>query len=285
MPDVVLEVGELFLYACLLHGHGTVTLGVVRQHAALHVIGLVYFAVITVECEIVISRHVGDIVQVRGHQRQTGEVAGHVVILDPEQGFGRLAGTALINGCELIALHEHGAECRDTGLVDGRPLVEIDALLDIVAGDLCRGNIALWHSDLAVFFLIIDAVAFQQFLHISLVLDIERLVSVDLVVIHIDASREPEAEDEGEEVLLLAVWLHGVIQRSILVCQQIQLTVDVAPPHHILRHLCRRGEHQRCAVCLFLGRGFLLCRGFLCRGGTGVSRRGGLRAPLGGLGH
>ena len=67
MPDVLLEVFQLLLDTLLFANASAVG----RKDTALTVVGLIDLTLVVVQGEIIVSRHVGDVVQVRGHQRQT----------------------------------------------------------------------------------------------------------------------------------------------------------------------------------------------------------------------
>ena len=239
------------------------------QHLALHVVGLVDLAFVTIHREEIVSSHVGDIIKVAGHHRQFGKPRSHVIVVDPEKGIRRCIAAELVS-----TTHEDGAKSSHLGLEGARALVHIYTFLDVVTCCFSTWNVAVSNSQLATILLVIDAIALQHVLHGKLILLVERLVAVQLIGIGIDAACEDKAEEVGEEVHLSAHRLYGIVHRCVLVFRQVKLAIDITFPNHIFRHGCCSGEHKRCTVggrgfrCLFslFGRGIstTLCRLSLC---------------------
>ena len=71
--------------------------------------------------------------------------------------------------------------------------------------------------------------------HIGTVVGNRILVDRNIIVLR-------QLEDIGEEVHLLALGLHRVVKTRILILREVDLTVDITTPHHILRHVDSRGE-------------------------------------------
>ena len=179
VPYILLEFLKLLLYLLLLLSYLR-RVGLVDEHLALHVGCLVDLAVVAVHREIVVGRHVGDIVEVAGHDGQSAQIGRNVVILQPEERFG--SDSAAIT--KSVIFQKHRTKGSDFGVIGARALVEIAAFLQIVAFHLCRGNVIVSHSVLAIFLFIVDIVAVEDLLHIRhTVLFSKRLIAIQLICV------------------------------------------------------------------------------------------------------
>ena len=96
------------------------------------------------------------------------------------------------------------------------------------------------------------------------------LVAVKTIFIYRDISKECELENIGEKIHLLAHWLHRIIECGVRLLAEVNLTVDIPAPHHVLGHVDRSGEHlagtdshlriTRAALLLLLRLGFITTR-------------------------
>ena len=144
----------------------------------MQVVGLINLAFVLIQSKVVVGSHILDIVEVGGHQRHLVEIAGYIVVVHPEERIrGSLAAKFV------CTTHQNGAESSNLALEGGAALIEIVALLDVIAGNLGRGDIRRSNRIFAILLLVEDVIAVQQVLHIQLVLGIERLVTVKLILI------------------------------------------------------------------------------------------------------
>ena len=68
----------------------------------------------------------------------------------------------------------------------------------------------------------------------------EHLITVSTILVSTNLSCEHQLEQIGEEVHLCADGLYRIIETGIGILGKINLTIDVTPPNHVLRHaLCR----------------------------------------------
>ena len=85
-----------------------------------------------------------------------------------------------------------------------------------------------------------------------------RVARVHIIVVGLDLPPEHELEHIGEEVHLRALRLHGVVESGIGVLGEVNLAVDITPPHHVLLHLSLSWERDLGAG------GKLVLVGFAC---------------------
>ena len=70
-PHYLLKVRQLLLYLLLLLTHGAVGFAVGGQDTSLQVVGLVYLTLVTAHGKVVVGRHVGHIIEIAAHDRQS----------------------------------------------------------------------------------------------------------------------------------------------------------------------------------------------------------------------
>ena len=126
----------------------------------------------------------------------------------------------------------------------GVGLIVVGALLQIVELDFGRGNVAVVDTNLAVFLLIINMVVVKHSLHLHLGGISKDLVAVKAVLIDGNVAVKRQLEDVGKEVQLLVDGLHGIVEAGISILVEVYLTINVTPPHNVLRHVNGCGEHQ-----------------------------------------
>ena len=88
------------------------------------------------------------------------------------------------------------------------------------------------------------------------------LITIHSVLEYGNLSRHHQPEDGGKEIHLIPLWLYWIIERSIGFAVEIQFTVDISSPNHVLIHResSRKGDlrTQGWSIAILLRR-FLLC--------------------------
>ena len=81
----------------------------------------------------------------------------------------------------------------------------------------------------------------------------KQLVAIQTVLIDWDVTIQSQLEDIGKQIQLLVDGLHRIIQSGIGIFVEVQLTIDIAAPYDVLRHIyCRRkrqaGTHRHTLI-------------------------------------
>ena len=123
-------------------------------------------------------------------------------------------------------------------------LVVVGALLQVVTLHLSRGIVAGIDAHAAlVVHLVVDVVVVEDGLSLHTRLRLERLTVADRrILVGGHTAREHQLEDVDEEVHLRTDGFFRIIKPGVLCFVEVKLTIDVAPPHHILRHGLRHRE-------------------------------------------
>ena len=132
----------------------------------------------------------------------------------------------------------------------GRSLVVVGTLLDIICRDLLRRDVAILETDALIGALEEDALVFQELQGLDTRRVGEELIAVEAILVSRDAAilrtTHHQFEHIREEVHLRAYGLFRIVEAGIGIVVQVYLTIDIAAPHHVLRHRCLRGERQLC---------------------------------------
>lgn len=182
----------LFVDAQLLLGEfHRVATGNLRQGLAKHVGSLIDLATIAVGGKIILKAHRGRIVEVARHDRLLGQIGGKVVITYPKQ---RVFGSAI---AEVVFTVHHRTECQDLGMESGCVLVVIGTLLNIIAFDLSRGNVAVVDMHTTVCTLIEDVVVVEKLQRLDTHTFVEALVArIDIVSVGGNTAMTRTCHDE-----------------------------------------------------------------------------------------
>ena len=258
VAEDILTEGLEFLFDTLLLGREFrgVTVAELQERLALGVVGLIDLTTIHIEREEIVHRHGGGIVEVRRHDGLTRQVGFQVAVLHPEEGVLRGLTT------EVIVARHHWAESHDLHVEGGIGLIIIGTFLEVVLCNLGRGDVTVIDLQLTILFLIEDMAVVEQSLHLHLRLFLEHVSTIvgDGVLIDGYVAILCQFEDVGKEVHLLSFGHHRIIKTCILVFRQINLTVDVTTPYHVLWHINSRrerdlstdGHGRRRVLCLLL---------------------------------
>ena len=82
-------------------------------------------------------------------------------------------------------------------------------------------------------------VVIKNRLHLHLGRLFQHFVAIQVVLIDGDIAIECELEDVCEQIELLALRLHGIVETRVSLLVEVYLTIDVTTPHHILGHVER----------------------------------------------
>ena len=127
----------------------------------------------------------------------------------------------------------------------GGCLIVVGTLLQVIPFHLTRGDVAVINPDPTILRpLIVDMVVVDECLGAHTGGIGKHLVTVETILISPDLSGKHQLKQIGEEVHLRTHWLHRIIESCIGILVQVDLTVDISPPHHILRHRLCRGERD-----------------------------------------
>ena len=249
--DILLKVCNFLLYLPLLLGHGRVGLAIFSQRTAKHVGGLVNLALVLVRSEIIVNAHRGGIINVAGHDYLLREERCNIAIADPEQRILGL-GSATIIVKVVLTVHDW-AKGDNLAVEGGRALVVVVALLQIVALDLTGWYVAVVNTHLPSVTLIVDVVVIEELQRLDARTVSEVLIAVKTIFIGMHPSAHDELEDVCEEIHLTAYRLYGIVESGIGIIGKVELTIDVAAPYHIGRHLLGYRKFNLLAYCHVVG--------------------------------
>ena len=71
---------------------------------------------------------------------------------------------------------------------------------------------------------------------------IEVLIGITRIFVSLDFVAQDEVEQIDKKIFTPILWKDGIVKRCIGIFAQIYPTVDVATPHHVLRHCSSRGK-------------------------------------------
>ena len=259
--DVLFEGLQLGLNLLLFFGQSRIVRTILRQRLTQHVVGLVNLTQVTVHREVILHRHRCGIVQIRGHHRLTTQERLQIGVLHPEQRIFRSLTAKVV-----LAYHHrtHGlylAVERRVGII------EISTLFQVIHLHLCRGNITVVNTQLAVTLFIEDVIVVQHGPHLNLGRIGKHLVTVQAIFIDGDVAVQRQFEDIGKQVQLFVNRLYRVVETCIGIIVEVNLTIDVTTPNDILGHLHSSRKRQTSThrhsltlrrLCLLLLLGFLL---------------------------
>ena len=123
-------------------------------------------------------------------------------------------------------------------------LIIVGALLQIVELNLSRWDVAVFYTYLTIFLLILDFLVVEHGSNIYTRRISERLITIQAVLVNRNITIDSQLKDIGKQVDLTIHWLYRIIQSAIGILAQINLTIDIATPYHILWHVNSRGEHE-----------------------------------------
>ena len=159
----------------------------------------------------------------------------------------------------------------------GVSLIVIGALLQIIQLHLSRRNVAVIHAQLAIFLFVEDVVVVKHCLYLHTSRIGKHLVAIQAIFVNGDIAVQSQLEDVSKQIHLLVDRLYRIIKACIIVAIKVNLAIDVATPHHILRHIDSRWEHQTGshahALTLRLSLLLLLCFLLLLATSLGLSLR------------
>ena len=174
---------------------------------------------------------------------------------------------------EIAADHERteGFNLRTEG---AGVLIEVDAFLNIIAFHVFGGEVGVVDAHLAVVGLVEDVVVVHDLLAFHDVLFVEMLDGVGRILVGVDFSAEYEVEKADEKVFAPRAGRDRIVERSVGIAGEIDLTVDVAAPCGILGHGGGGGKLANAAQNFAGGR--LSDRARRVVGGRSGDRRGGV---------
>ena len=147
-------------------------------------------------------------------------------------------------------------------------LVVVCAFFHIIGGDFARRDVAVVDAYAAVCLLVEYVVVVEKGLQLHRSTLLEHLIAVQTVLVGGDGAAHYELEHIGEEIHLRADGLDRIVESGVGVVQKTYLTVYVAAPHDVVRHLLLRGERYLCAYAqasVAGGCGLLLFASACCR--------------------
>ena len=256
---MLLEIGDLLLDAGLLLLQEGVGGTVLLQGLVLHVGGHVDVTLVVVGGEEVVHRHFGSVVEVTGHHILSTKVGLDIIVLHPEEGellhvlvlhrlfffvFTHVTSDGELIGCTV----HHRTECHDAAMISGGVLVVVGTLLHKVAEHVGRRDVGLIHLDAVAIDQVGNFLTVEHVLEVEAVALVEMLQTIQLILVGGNLTSIEQLEEEGKEVHAVALWLHGIVEGSVLVLGQVDGTVDVASPSGVFGHIHSGGEHQACAA-------------------------------------
>ena len=159
-------------------------------------------------------------------------------VINPEEGnlllfaFAKFAGTA----------HHNRAESSDFGAEDGGALVIVDTLFEEIDFDIFGGKVGIVESHFAINRLIEDVVVVEDFLALHDMGLIEVLIGIARIFVSLDFVAQDEVEQIDKKIFTPILWKDGIVKRCIGIFAQVHSAVDVATPHHVLRHCSGCGK-------------------------------------------
>ncbi len=230
-----LESQQFLLDTFLLLAHGKGVRTILSECLSQHVRSLVDRSAIHILREVVVNTHRCGIVHITRHDGLLSQERSHIVVLHPEQ---RIPDGSIT---EIILTTHNRTKGNHLGVERGRSLIIVGTLLQIVTLYLSRGDITVVNADSSVVgTLIINMVVIDERLGFDTGRIGEHLITVSTILVSTNLSCEHQLEQIGEEVHLCADGLYRIIETGIGILGKINLTIDVTPPNHVLRHaLCR----------------------------------------------
>ena len=139
---------------------------------------------------------------------------------------------------------EDRTESDNTGMEGGSLLIVVGAFLHIVAEDFGTWHVGIVHVDFVAVYLEEHVVAFEHVLEVHTVGLCEVFFSIKLVLVGRNLARVEETEEEREKVHLVAASLNRIVEGGVLVLREVEFTIDIASPRHIVRHGNSRWIHE-----------------------------------------
>ena len=124
-------------------------------------------------------------------------------------------------------------------------LVIIRSLLHIVSLHFCWWNIAVINMHLPIIsLLVVDMIIIYECFRSKTVSGRKVFITIHTILINRHSTRKHQFKDIGKEIHLTLCWLYRIIQGSIGIICEIEFTIDVSSPNHVLIHRdgCREIE-------------------------------------------
>ena len=144
-----------------------------------------------------------------------------------------------------------------------RHLIVVGTLLDIISLYLSRRDVAILKTYATVGTLIVDMIVIEKLQRLNLCRIGEIFVAIKCILIGINTATSTSTHHKlkhiGKQIHLCSHRLYRIVETSIGIVVEVELTIDISTPIDIFRHLILCRKRNLSTSCHSISRSFLLC--------------------------